>query len=475
MTQKIILFLLLVAGGSAGAQDAVTNTGNLQIHTGASVTNFGNFSNTSSGVFVNNGSVYLKGSLTNDQAGMAVGSGTLYLNGTGMQPVNGSQVFKTNDLVTDNSAGITLNNNLSVTGAHTFTNGLIASSVTPNYMVYEAGSSYSGNNDSRHVTGWVKKIGNTGFTFPVGDATYERVAAISNLSAASEINCHYYTPTQNIFTLTSPVVQVKANEYWQIDKISGGTAQVTLNWDHAKVPMDNVLLTDILVAHYTGASWTDAGGGGTATGNVAATGSVTSGAVSTFSPFTLGYRTFPVPLKLISFTAERRPGTSYLNWITVDEQNVDHFDVQRSYDATNYTSIGNVPARNSGSQEQYNFDDHSFLNGFAWYRIRSVDIDGRFNYTKVAVVSESDVQSLSFVVINPVKSAITIINKTGSDGPFDYQVLNSGGQLLMKGTVSMTVNGGAVLPLPSQTAAGIYLLELSNSKIRFRQKIVVGK
>jgi len=467
--------LLVIAGTVASAQDAATNTGNLQIHAGASITNFGNFTNTVAGVLVNNGTVFIKGSLTNDQPGMAAGVGTLHLNGSSVQPVNGTQVFRTNDLVTDNSAGITLNNNLSVAGVHTFTNGLIASSATPNYLVYEAGSSYTGSNDSRHVTGWVKKTGNSNFTFPVGDATYQRTAAVSNLSAAAEINCHYYTATQNIFSLTSPVVQVKANEFWQIDKVSGGTAQVTLNWDHAKVPMDNVLLADILVAHYTGASWTDAGGAGTASGTVATTGSVTSGAVTTFSPFTIGYRTFPVPLKLISFTAERRRGTSFLEWITVDEQGVAYFDVQRSYDAVNFRSIGHVPARNSGSQEQYNFEDHAYLNGFAWYRIGSVDNDGRINYTRVAVVSELDAAAGSFVVMNPVKNAITIVNKTGKSGLFAYQVLNAGGQLVMKGTVNMTANGGVVLPLPVQTAAGIYLLELSKNKIRFTQKIVVGK
>lgn len=457
------------------AQQAFTNSGNMQIHPGTSMTGFGNVTNTSAAVLVNNGSFYIKGNLTNDQSSMSAGSGTLYLNGTSAQTVNGAQVFKTNNLETNNSAGFTLNNNLSVTGTHTFTSGLIASSATPNYLVYEAGSSHTGSTDSRHVTGWVKKNGSTNFTFPVGDATYQRTAAISNLSVSAEINCKYYTPTQNVINLASPLVQVKANEYWQIDKVSGGTAQITLNWDHAKVPMDNVMLADILVAHYTGGNWTDAGGATTATGNVTTTGSVTSNAVTTFSPFTLGYKSFPVPLKLISFTAERRSGTSYLRWITENEQNVGHFDVQRSYDANNYSSIGNVAARNSGAREQYNFEDHSPLKGFAWYRIRSVDIDGKFSYSRIAVVSETDLQSTSFVVMNPVRSAITVFNKTGEGGLFDYRLFNSAGQLMIRGNINMADNGGAVLPLPAQTAAGIYILELSNDKTKFRQKVLVEK
>jgi hypothetical protein len=457
------------------AQQAFTNSGYLQIHSGASITGSGNFTNASSGVLVNNGSLYIKGNLSNNQASMAVGTGTLYLNGSSAQSVNGSQTFKTNNLETNNNAGITLDNDLSVSGVHTFTSGLINSSSIPNYLVFEAGSSYTGDNDSRHVIGWVKKIGSTNFTFPVGDASYERVAAISNLSASSEINCKYYLPTGNTINLFSPIAMVKANEYWQIDKISGGNAQITLNWDHSKVAMDNVLVTDIMVAHYTSGNWTDAGGTGTATGNVTTTGSVTSNAVTSFSPFTLGYTSFPVPLKLLSFNAVRRAGTSFLKWITENEQNVDRFDVQRSYDAFIFTTIGNVPARNTGSRQNYDFDDHSALNGIAYYRIKSVDVDGKFSYSRIAAVSENDLRSSAFVVLNPARNFITILNKSGNEGPFDYHLYNAAGQLLLKGNTTMGINGGVALPLPQHTPAGVYVLELRNDKVQFRQTILIER
>jgi len=473
MKRVIIAITLLFAVADANSQLAVTNSGNLQIHAGASVTGFNNFTNTSTAVLVNNGSFYVRGNITNDQASMSAGSGTLYLNGSSAQSVNGSQVFKTNNLQTDNSSGITLNNNLSISGAHTFTNGLIATSATPNYLVYEAGSSHSGGNDSRHVTGWVKKIGNTAFTFPVGDASYQRTAGITNLSASSEINCHYYTPTSNTSNLASPLVKVKANEYWQIDKVSGGTAQIVLNWDHSKVIMDNIALADIVVAHYTGGNWTDAGG--SASGNVTTTGTVTSNSINSFSPFTLGYRSFPIPLKMLSFTAERRSGISYLKWTTVNEENVSHFDVQRSYDGTQYSTIGNVAARNSGSRENYNYEDHDPLRGLAYYRIKSIDIDGKFSYSRIAVVSEADIISSSFVVLNPARAAITVFNKTSTGGFFDYRLFNAGGQLIMQGNVSMAVNGGALLPVPPQTASGVYVLEISNEWTKFRQKILIEK
>lgn len=471
--KKIILLALSLNQCFVNAQVAMTNSGNLQIHAGASVSGFGNFNNVSSAVLVNNGTLYIKGDITNDESSMNAGTGSLYLNGTTAQNINGSATFKTYHLFSDNSAGILVNNNLSISGLHTFTSGLISSSSTPNYLVYEDGSSHTGSNDSRHVNGWVKKIGNSNFTFPVGNATYERSIDVSGLSALSEINCHYYAPTQNIYNLWSPLVQVRANEYWQLNKISGGTAQVALNWNHAKVPMDNIIVADIRAARYSSGNWISAGG--SASGTVTTTGTITSAALASFGEMTLGYTSYPVPLKLISFTAERRTGISFLTWITEFEENVDHFAIQRSYDGVNYLTIGNVPARNMQTRQVYNFQDHSALNGIAYYRLISIDRDAQTSYSRIVVVSENNNSATDFYVLNPARSAITVFNKTGQDGEFEYHLYTMAGQLLVKGNVRIANNGGAVLPLPSITAAGLYVLELGNGKMKFRQKILIEK
>ncbi len=473
MKFSLISLFLMVNSPALIAQDTLRNTGNLQVHAGASVAGYGNFINTATAVFTNNGNLYLKGNLVNDEIAMSAGTGTLYLNGTVQQQVNGSQVFRTFNLNTNNSAGILLNNELDVSGAHTFTAGLIASSLTPNYLVYEDGSSYSGDNDSRHVTGWVKKIGSSGFTFPVGDGTYERVAALSALSGSAEFNCKYYTPGFNIFNLASPLVQVRSSEYWQMDKVSGGSARVTLNWDHAKVPMDNVLLSDITTAYYTGGSWTDAGG--VASGNVTTTGSVTSNLVSNFGSFTLGYKSFPVPLKLISFTGERTAGITMLRWITENEENMNYFEVERSFDGTGFSSVAVQAARNRGQREIYTMQDPVSFRGLAYYRLRSIDRDGKFSFSKVIVVSETDASGGGFLVINPVRTHITILNRTGREGRFNYRLYNLAGQQVLEGTATMTASGGTVLTVPGQTANGLYILELTNAEVKFSQKILIGR
>lgn len=155
----ITAFLLLIFSTS-NAQVDMQNTGILYVSGGSDIVYInGAFTNTNTATLTNNGNLYVSRNLTNGQASMTVGTGTLYLNGTVAQVVGGAQPFKTYNFISDNNAGITLNTNLSVSGVHTFTNGVLTTAITPKYLIYEAGASHSGETDSRHVNGWVKKSG----------------------------------------------------------------------------------------------------------------------------------------------------------------------------------------------------------------------------------------------------------------------------------------------------------------------------
>src|SRR5688500_7778507 len=222
MKKLLIPILIMLPGIVVNAQQAWNNTGNLQIHSGATLSGFGNFTNTSSAALVNNGTVYIRGNITNSQALMANTSGTLHLNGSSVQSVNGTQTFRTHNLITNNSSGIALNNDLSVGGAHTFTAGLITTSSTPNYLIYEAGGSHSGSSDSRHVNGWVSKTGSNDFTFPVGNGTYLRNIAVNGLSSSSVFNARYSGVTTNTDNLDATLIAVDQYEYWTLNQVSGG-------------------------------------------------------------------------------------------------------------------------------------------------------------------------------------------------------------------------------------------------------------
>ncbi len=469
---KKIIFLVFLAGFSCTllAQDSIQNSGNLQVHSGAVISGFGHFVNTSGSQLVNSGDLYLRRNLVNDELSMTAGTGTLYLNGSSQQVISGNQPFKTYNLSTDNAAGILLNNDLSVAGAHTFTAGLISTSATPNYLVYESGAGYSGDNDSRHVNGWVKKNGSEDFSFPVGDGVYERKAALSALSISSSFTCRYYTPTFNIYNLMSPLVQVKENEYWQINKLSGGTARITLNWDHSRVPMNHVLVSEILVAYYTAAQWNSLGG--TASGNVLTTGSITSNPVSNFGSHTLGYTNFPLPLTLISFTGIRSNAVSRLSWVTEHESGVEHFVAERSFDGVHFTTVGQVQARNTGTQEKYLLTDPVAFSGNAYYRLKITDQDGKISYSGIILLNEATGSSI-LTVINPVHTGIQLLSQPGTNDQFSYRIYSMTGQTLQSGKVTLSGSGNTMIPLTQYFSPGVYQLDLIDGEKKLTRKLLI--
>lgn len=471
MQRLSVTFILLLSSAIGFSQAAMQNFGNLRINTGTNMAAYGAFTNASTAALVNNGTLYLKGNITNNQASMAAGSGATHLNGTSAQSVNGSEAFKVNNLTTDNSTGITLNNNLSVASVHTFTNGRIASSATPNYLVYENGSSYTGSSDAAHVSGWVKKIGSTNFVFPVGNSSVLRTIAISTLSGASEFNANYGGLTTNTSNVQPNLVTVNAYEYWNVNQVSGGTAVVDINWDYSKVTFPNYILASIRAAKYTGGMWTNQGG--TATGDVTTTGSISTGtAQNSFGPFVIGSLNFSLPLNFLGVTAQRQNSFSIVEWNTAEEYNVDHFEVERKDAYSNeFTVINQVPA-NNGFSNHYEIEDHLPLDGTAYYRIKSVDIDGKYQYSKVVAVSDK-ISGAMAVINNPARSSIFIAVNSAPKGNYVYQLIDGGGRIVQAGQVLLNGQSVIDIPLSIKAAKGYYFIKVSNSQFEFRDKVFV--
>ncbi|MBL7700484.1 MAG: hypothetical protein JNK79_20125 [Chitinophagaceae bacterium] len=463
----VILLLACVAGFS---QAALQNNGNLRIHTGANMATFGAFTNASTAALVNNGTLYLRGNVTNNQASMSAGSGATHFNGTSAQSVNGTQAFRVNNLTTNNSSGITLNNNLNVVAVHTFTAGRIASSATPNYLVYEAGSSYTGSSDAEHVSGWVKKIGSTNFIFPVGSASVLRPIAVSTLSASSEFNAQYAGATSNTSNVLPNLVTVDPYEYWNLNQVSGGTAVVDINWDNSKVQFPNYLLASIRVANYSAGMWTNRGG--TATGNVTTTGSISSPAQSSFGAFVVGSLNFSLPLSFMGVTAKRKNSFSLVEWNTAEEYNVNHFEVERKDNNNNsFTKITEVPAHNSFSNH-YEIEDHLPLEGTAYYRIKSVDRDGKYQYSKIVAVSDKSSGSMA-VINNPARNDIYISVGSAPKGNYVYQLTDGSGKIVQAGQVLLDGQSVLDIPVSIKAAKGYYFIKVSNSQFEFRDKVFV--
>ena len=89
-----------------------------------------------------------------------------------------------------------------------------------------------------------------------------------------------------------------------------------------------------------------------------------------------------LPVKFSSLDARAANNAVSLKWNVATEENVNGYEIERSADGRNYSKIGFVAA---DGQSSYSFVDSKAIS-IAYYRIKSVDKDGKYGYSTIAMV-----------------------------------------------------------------------------------------
>ncbi len=110
-------------------------------------------------------------------------------------------------------------------------------------------------------------------------------------------------------------------------------------------------------------------------------------------------------------TQLKKDSTSLLTWITSTELNSDYFEIERSTDAKSWINLGIVQAAgNSNAKNNYNFVDSIPESGLNYYRLKMVDLDGTFAYSRIKSVNFPEF-SWAKLYPNPVNDVLQIVNQ----------------------------------------------------------------
>ncbi len=95
----------------------------------------------------------------------------------------------------------------------------------------------------------------------------------------------------------------------------------------------------------------------------------------------------PVPVELISFTADVNENNITLNWSTATETNNQGFDVERFVESLNWEKIGFVEGSGTTTElRSYSFVDENVTEGKYSYQLKQIDFDGSFEYSDVVEI-----------------------------------------------------------------------------------------
>lgn len=207
---------------------------------------------------------------------------------------------------------------------------------------------------------------------------------------------------------------------------------------------------------------------GTGTANVVTVGLT---GITSFSDFAIGIGSNPItlPIKLTKFDANAEGNNVLLTWQTASELNSAKFIVERSRDANVFMPIGELPAKGkSNDQVSYTLRDRGPQEGMNYYRLKQVDLDGSFEYSKILPVRFA-MATVPKIYPNPVSDWLYVNGHAGKNARVKWYSLEGR-------KVGETRLENEKTEVPSILVSGLYLIKIIfEDGSTFNQKILVNK
>lgn len=432
------------------------NGNNLSMVNGASFlsTNQGTISGTSSSNILISKTVGTApiGTVTFATGGQVLNNFNFNSSGVGSNNLTLNSPLTVNGSLSLNAGNIRIGNN-TLTAAGTISGGAVVGHIVTNGI------------GALKING----VGTSSKTFPVGpsDTLLYHPATLSNSGTLDNFSVNVSSLAPNCGDAAASVTA-----RWNITEqiIGGSNCTVALNYTGAATG-----------ANYTagGAKVVDCSGVEPFYNNGSVTGTIATGTgFTTFSTFGITSDAILLPVSFINFSGSRVNNSNHLSWITANEQNKLGFDVERSLDGQNFTTISFVNSLASGGSTiniTYSFiDDKVFTGEVQYYRLRQIDRNNNSKYSAIVTIQGKKFAVLTIEGIspNPVQSNLVASISSPAKHLVNLQVLDMMGRILQQQQVTILEGNNAIPVNVSSLGSGIYFLKANyvqtNQKSTFK-------
>ncbi len=176
-----------------------------------------------------------------------------------------------------------------------------------------------------------------------------------------------------------------------------------------------------------------------------------------------------LPVTIVSFAGALTDKNVMLLWKAENELNTKMYSVERSTDGINFSAAGTV---NAAGKLNYSFTDKNAvtLSGKVYYRLKIIDKDGKYAYSKIINVKRIE---NSFVIFpNPVaKGSVNIIFNEVRNYSMQLKATDAKGKVVLSQVVPANAQNFSIDI--NTLKNGMYFLVISDGKGVNRQKFQV--
>ncbi|NWF50274.1 MAG: SBBP repeat-containing protein [Ignavibacteriaceae bacterium] len=185
-----------------------------------------------------------------------------------------------------------------------------------------------------------------------------------------------------------------------------------------------------------------------------------------------------IPVELLSFTSSVNRNTVTLNWSTGTETNCASFAIERRDLNSRWEEIASVTGcGNSTEQKQYSFIDRNLNSGVYNYRLKTIDLNGEYTYSKII---EADVKTPSDFSLeqnypNPFNPSTNISYRLSKESKVKLEVFNSVGEVVEVLVDGIQQPDYYTVEWQPSVASGIYLYRISAQPLNNNQPFISVK
>ncbi|MGB3088975.1 MAG: fibronectin type III domain-containing protein, partial [Chitinophagaceae bacterium] len=309
----------------------------------------------------------------------------------------------------------------------------------------------------------------TGKTLPIGNAKYNPLIIENGSGHNWTAKVDDGITADGGFTTDKAVLVT-----WDITPSVNPTAapaDITFQFDEAATPTGQTGVnfstgTNVQAWRRPSGAWLTTGAPAAVNTTVPNAATVKILGLSNFSPFGLSSIDGPLPVKFGNVKAYQQGNGIKVDWSNLTESGVVNYTIERSANGQLFTPLGTVnPTANNSNRADYSYFDAAPLTGINFYRIQSLEVDGKKLFSTIVRVSTKAGQTDITIYPNPVSGNRVSFQATAlPKGQYMVRVTNAAGQQVM--SKSLLHTGGSVtevLELPATIKTGMYNILLSGA------------